>query len=57
MTEPEGESLTTVESLRQQLENLGLDTRGHKPELKKRLRKAKKKIENKEKNEQSQVKK
>ncbi|KAI9255117.1 hypothetical protein BDA99DRAFT_152791 [Phascolomyces articulosus] len=35
---------TTVESLRKALEELGLDTRGHKPELKKRLRKAKKKL-------------
>ncbi|KAJ8663788.1 hypothetical protein O0I10_000062 [Lichtheimia ornata] len=35
---------TTVESLRKALADLGLDTRGHKPELKKRLRKAKKKL-------------
>ena len=35
---------TTVESLRKALGELGLDTRGHKPELKKRLRKAKKKL-------------
>ncbi|KAI7861099.1 hypothetical protein BDC45DRAFT_13312 [Circinella umbellata] len=36
--------ITTVESLRKALGELGLDTRGHKPELKKRLRKAKKKL-------------
>lgn len=35
---------TTVESLRKALADLGLETRGHKPELKKRLRKAKKKL-------------
>ncbi|KAI9499028.1 hypothetical protein BDB00DRAFT_783628 [Zychaea mexicana] len=35
---------TTVEALRKALQDLGLDTRGHKPELKKRLRKAKKKL-------------
>ncbi|CAO3589370.1 unnamed protein product [Absidia cylindrospora] len=42
-------SLTTVEQLRRQLEALGLETKGHKPELKKRLRKANKKLENKDK--------
>ncbi|KAI8086517.1 double-strand siRNA ribonuclease Eri1 [Halteromyces radiatus] len=52
----ENTSLTTVEQLRLKLEALGLETKGHKPELKKRLRKALKKIDNKEKNEQSQTK-
>ncbi|KAI8074369.1 ribonuclease H-like domain-containing protein [Gongronella butleri] len=46
---------TTVESLRKQLEDLGLDTRGLKPELKKRLRKEKKRIANLEKNELAQL--
>ena len=41
---PSTTTTTTVELLRKQLEDLGLDSRGHKPELKKRLRKAKKKI-------------
>ncbi|KAI8141309.1 ribonuclease H-like domain-containing protein [Fennellomyces sp. T-0311] len=44
MEDASGNTTTTVESLRKQLEDLGLETRGHKPELKKRLRKAKKKL-------------
>lgn len=36
-------TLTTVEGLRLALEELGLNTKGHKPELKQRYRKAIKK--------------
>lgn len=42
--EVEKPSPTTVEGLRLALEQLGLSTKGHKPELKQRLRKAKKKL-------------
>jgi hypothetical protein len=41
--EVEKPSSTTVEGLRLALEELGLSTKGHKPDLKLRLRKAKKK--------------
>jgi 3'-5' exoribonuclease 1 len=49
-------SLTTVEQLRLQLASMGLETKGHKPELKKRLRNAQKKLDNKDKNAQAQAK-
>lgn len=43
MTPMEKPALTTVEGLRIALEELGLCTKGHKPELKQRFRKAMKK--------------
>ncbi|SAM01558.1 hypothetical protein [Absidia glauca] len=55
-TSTETASLTTVEQLRLQLASMGLETKGHKPELKKRLRNAQKKLDNKDKNAQAQAK-